>query len=391
LRREPLAIVHVFRAPLGGLFRHVVDLATEQVARGHKVGMFFDSGGRDERVEKALAAIPGGLALGVDTCPISRMPGPGDIRAFFRFSRYLRAAAPDVIHGHGSKGGALARASHGIAGRDGPIRAYTPHGGSFNYQPGSLASRMFMAAEYLAARRTDLFLFESDDVRRRYASRVGVNAGIQRVVLNGLRSGEFAPIVPDADAADLVYVGELRAAKGIDTLLEALARIASERGTAPSTVFFGSGPDREALIQRAAALGIGDRASFPGPAPIRKALARGRVFVVPSRAESMPYVVLEGAAARVPMITTRVGGIPEIFGPYVDRLGPSDDPADLARRIASMLDMPTEAREARAAELARHVEANFSLSGMIDSVLGLYEEAIRARHRPVARVAPARP
>ena len=52
-----LRIVHVFRAPLGGLFRHVVDLAAEQSARGHDIGMFFDSSGRCPRVEAALARV----------------------------------------------------------------------------------------------------------------------------------------------------------------------------------------------------------------------------------------------------------------------------------------------------------------------------------------------
>ena len=85
-------------------------------------------------------------------------------------------------------------------------------------------------------------------------------------------------------------------------------------------------------------LGVAAHVSFPGPMPIRQAFRLGRILVVPSRAESMPYVVLEAAGARVPMVATNVGGIPEIFGPFADRLGPCDDPADLARRIGAMLD-----------------------------------------------------
>ena len=76
--------------------------------------------------------------------------------------------------------------------------------------------------------------------------------------------------------------------------------------------------------------------------PVREAFKLGRVLVVPSRAESMPYVVLEAAGARVPMIATDVGGIPEIFGPYRDRLGPADDPADLQARIEATLAMPED-------------------------------------------------
>jgi glycosyltransferase involved in cell wall biosynthesis len=380
LRLDKLRIVHAFRAPLGGLFRHVIDLACEQAARGHEVGMFFDSGGMCERVEAALARIPGGPKLGVRTCPISRDPGPGDIAAFLKFSGWLREVRPDVVHGHGSKGGAIARMAARSAIPTDPIRAYTPHGGSFNYRTGSLAHRAYMAAELFMAYRTDLFLFESDDVRRRYERFVGAKAGIRRVVVNGLAEAEFEPVAPAPDAADILYVGELRAAKGIDTLLEALSLAARARGATPSAVFFGSGPDRPKLIQQAAELGLADHVKFPGPTPIRAAFARGRIMVVPSRAESMPYVVLEAAAAGVPMVATNVGGIPEIFGPYADRLGPCDDPKNLASRIVALLDMPASDRAARAAELARFVKDNFSIHTMTNSVLASYREAMLARH-----------
>lgn len=379
MRPEALRIVHVFRAPLGGLFRHVLDVASEQSARGHEVGLFFDSDGMCERVEEALARIPGGLKLGVGLYPIRRMPGPRDLASILKFSRWLREARPDVIHGHGSKGGMLARLSLLGAGSRRAIRVYTPHGGSFNYRAGSPAHWIFMAVERFLARRTDLFLFESDDVRRRYASYVGVGAGIHRVVVNGLRDAEFMPVEVDADAADILYVGELRAAKGIDTLLEALALAARERGEPPSAEFFGSGPDRDALIRRAGELGLANRVRFPGPAPIRRAFERGRAIVVPSRAESLPYVVLEAAAAGVPMIATNVGGIPEIFGPYAGRLGPPDDPGDLARRIVAILAAPAADRNARAAELTRFVRQKFPIEMMIDAIVGHYREAMNVR------------
>ncbi len=86
-----LRIVHVFRAPLGGLFRHVVDLAREQSARGHQVGMFFDSGGMEARVEAALAGIPGGLPLGVGLdARYPRNPGLSEISALLKFSAMAR-------------------------------------------------------------------------------------------------------------------------------------------------------------------------------------------------------------------------------------------------------------------------------------------------------------
>jgi glycosyltransferase involved in cell wall biosynthesis len=374
-----LRIVHVFRAPLGGLFRHVVDLAVEQATRGHAVGLFFDSGGDCARVREAIARIPGGAALGVEMTPIRRNPNIGDIAAMRAFARYLKRTRPDVVHGHGSKGGVYARLIGRADNGDRPIRAYTPHGGSFNYRAGSRVHAAYMWVERALARRTDLFLFESDHIRERYDVFVGIDHGVRRVIVNGLGAAEFAPVESAPEAADFLYVGELRAAKGIDTLLDALALVGRETGKRPSAVLVGSGPDRDALIARAGRLGLAAKVRFPGPLPVRQAFALGRIMVVPSRAESMPYVVLEAAAAAAPLIATDVGGIPEIFGPYRDRLGPPDDPMDLARRMIEERRRPSSERARRAAELAEFVKAQFSLEQMADTVISAYLEALERR------------
>ncbi len=380
-----LRIVHVFRAPLGGLFRHVIDLAGEQAARGHAVGLFFDSGGDCARVRESIGRIPGGLSLGVATTPIRRNPHPADIGAFRAFSRYLGESRPDVVHGHGSKGGLFARAFGGLSGAKRPIRVYTPHGGSFNYKPGSLEHMLYMAVERALARRTDLFLFESDHIRQKCCAYVALRDSLARVVVNGLSAEEFIAAVPAEDAADILYVGELRAAKGVDTLLDALAALARQTGRAPTATLVGSGPDREALIARAERLGLSRHVSFPGPMPVRRAFALGRVMVAPSRAESMPYIVLESVAAQIPLLTTDVGGIPEIFGPFRDRLGLPDDAADLARRIGEELRRPADERIARAAELAAYVQGRFSIENMAETVLSAYREALARRDLARAR------
>jgi glycosyltransferase involved in cell wall biosynthesis len=366
-----LRIVHVFRAPLGGLFRHVIDLAIEQAARGHSVGLFFDAGGDDARARAAIARVPG-LRLGVATTPIHRNPHPTDLTALLALSRYLKQTRLDVVHGHGSKGGLLAR----LASHDQAVRVYTPHGGSFNYAPGSVRHRLYMGVERALARRTDLFLFESEHVQRECAAHVNLTGRLARLVLNGLGAQEFAPAPPARDAADILYVGELREAKGIDTLIDALALVARETGRAPTATLVGAGPDRDALMARARRLGLADKVRFPGPMPAREAFALGRVMVIPSRAESMPYIVLETLAAQIPLLTTDVGGIPEIFGPYRDRLGPARDAPDLARRIGAELARPPAQQRQRASELASYVRGRFSLENMAETVISAYREAL---------------
>ncbi|MGC1467542.1 MAG: glycosyltransferase family 4 protein, partial [Pseudolabrys sp.] len=113
--------------------------------------------------------------------------------------------------------------------------------------------------------------------------------------------------------------------------------------------------------------------------PARKAQTMGRVMVVPSRAESFPYVVLETAAAGKPMIATRVGGIPEIFGTLSDALVPADDVNALAAAIARTLDDPGAA-EALAQRLRTSVAGAFTVRTMVDGVMAAYQTALQAAH-----------
>jgi glycosyltransferase involved in cell wall biosynthesis len=117
--------------------------------------------------------------------------------------------------------------------------------------------------------------------------------------------------------------------------------------------------------------------------PTRAALTLGRIVVLPSRAESFPYVVLEAAAAGKPLIATNVGGIPEIFGPYADCLVPPDNAGALANGILTALEQPTETLAA-AQSLRARVEAEFSIDTMVDAVLNSYQQARAASHRAMS-------
>ncbi|WP_372423728.1 glycosyltransferase family 4 protein [Salinarimonas chemoclinalis] len=369
-----LRILHVFRAPLGGLFRHVLDLTRAQLARGYDVGIFCDSTTGNAVTEAALAELAPRLSLGLHRVPIARNPGLGDLSALRALGRVRRDTGANILHAHGAKGGAYARllplpANARVA------RLYTPHGGSFNYRPGTAAHRVYMAVEALLARRTEVFTFESAFIAGRFAANVGGFEERVRVIYNGISDAEFEPVDTSGAAFDLLYIGELRAAKGIDTLLDALARLHAA-GRPITLLAVGSGPDREALVARAAELGLSGAITFEGPCPIRQALGRARVMVVPSRAESLPYVVLEAAAASQPMVSTDVGGIPEIFGPQHRGLIPPDDAERLATAIAAKLDEGEASRRAQAEALAAHVRSRFALDTMAEGVLAAYAAAL---------------
>jgi len=385
-RGAGLGIVHVLRAPVGGLFRHVLDLSRGQIARGHRVGLITDSISGGQWAARALAELEPDLDLGLMRLPIRRNPHFSDLTNARAIARHCATIQPDVIHGHGSKGGLFARLP-GLApaltgkGSD-AIRVYTPHGGSFNYKPGSGLHRAYMVAESLLARATDLFLFESAFVAGRFREWVGEPRRLARIALNGIGDEEFEPVSPAANAADFLYVGELRAAKGIDTFIDALAHIKQSAGIAYTAVLVGSGPDQDSLLARAEKQGISGQIRFPGAMPAREAFRLGRTMVVPSRAESLPYVVLEAAGACVPMIATNVGGIPEIFGPHARSLLQPDDPEALALALKRMAKADSGQKMRDAVALAEFVRSTFHITHMVEAVLNGYREAMRLTAQP---------
>lgn len=368
-----MRILHCLRAPVGGLFRHVLDLAGEQVKHGHDVGMLVDSTTKNALTDHLLAAIAPQLTLGIIEMPMSRQPGAGDIAVSRAVTRHARPMALDVLHGHGAKGGAYARLARRTLRNEGQsVKAfYTPHGGTLNFKPGTLQSRVYLAIETQLEKFTDGIIFESAYAARIYRERVGDGTAAKRVIPNGLQPSDLFTPVPDENACrDVLYVGELRHAKGVNHLLSSLADL-RKSGMAVTATIVGSGPDEAALKQQAQNLDLVPGVVFTGALPIKTAFCLGRVMVVPSLAESFPYVVLEAAAAGLPLIATNVGGIPEMVDGTDTALIPAADPAALAAALRDTLQNMAKAR-ARAERLKDNVAAKFTVAGMTQSVLDFY-------------------
>jgi glycosyltransferase involved in cell wall biosynthesis len=371
---QPLRILHAMRAPVGGVFRHILDLANGQAGRGHHVGIVADSLTGGQRADAALAEIAPRLKLGVHRLAIRRNPGPADVLVWARFMHLIWRLKPDVLHGHGVRAGAFLRMK---ARSQDSIRVYTPHGGSLHYPRNTFMGALYSRLERALMNSTDLFLFESAFARDTYQRTIGIPTGLVRCVFNGVTADEFDAIVKAADATDIVYVGEFNHIKGADILIDAVARLHSD-GKPVTLTLAGDGEELEHLKTQIQKLGLTEAVRFLGHVKARYGFSKGKLLVVPSRGDSMPYVVIEAAAAGIPMVAANVGGIPEIFGSYTDALFAPNIVGALADAIETALEDPAAA-QARAKSLRERIFLHFSQKAMVEGVLAGYRDALADR------------
>ena len=190
--------------------------------------------------------------------------------------------------------------------------------------------------------------------------------GVDRTLFNpGDRTQARRALGLADDERHLLFIGNLLPVKGVDVLLQACATLAAQR-TDWRLHLVGDGPERARLAAQAQALGIDARVVFHGSrahAELPEWLRASDLFVLPSRSEGIPNVLLEASACVTPWVASDVGGIPEIVSLGAGTLVPPEQPDALADALARGLDAPPpipangprDRREA-VAEIARFLE-----------------------------------
>jgi glycosyltransferase involved in cell wall biosynthesis len=371
---EPLRILHCFRSPIGGIFRHVRDLAKEQSKAGHHVGIICDSSTGGAHEDRLFGTIMPYLSLGLTRIPIDRSISIRDIPVFWRSYKEIRSLRPDVLHGHGAKGGAMARLA-GTALRVNRYRVsrlYSPHGGSLHFNPKRLAGWTVFRLEKMQEWATDAMVFVCEFERNSYIAKVGPVATRSEVVYNGVGEADFVPVPEDPDAVNFLYVGMLRDLKGPDIFIDAFAKTERILKRPLSGMMIGDGPQRDKYLEMMTMRGLGRRISMRPAMNIREAFATAPTVVVPSRAESMPYIVLESLAAGKAVIASDVGGISEVLGKGSKALVPPGDSDALATVMAASLTDP-DWKAGNMPDRNRFHET-FSAVTMASRITGLYRE-----------------
>lgn len=219
--------------------------------------------------------------------------------------------------------------------------------------------------------RTDRLLTVSHSFKE-YLKPYVLNHDQIDVIPNGFDEKRFKPVPHENEVAQLVTVCRLVPAKGIDTLLEACARL-KERGLAYVLHIIGDGPIREELEQRAQQLGVYNETIFYGyTLHPEEFMPFFDVFVLPSRAEAFGSVFAEAALCSLALVGSDVGGISEqISNGTTGLLVPPDDGDELADALEKVIVDP-----AYRYELARngsdHAKRHYSLNRVVHELKKIY-------------------
>lgn len=357
-----MRILHVIESlEFGGAEKVVIDLANEMAAR-HEVVICC---------VKRL----GDLAASVD--PRIRVfcldKGEGnDIRVPLRLARLLHRERVEVLHAH-NWGVYLEAALAGLFART-PVCIHTVHGQYMGYPPGR-GSRFKRALrhglERFLARRFAKIVTVSDSIQRYVVAEIGITADRLLTIHNGIRMASPLMAKRSGNAIMCITVGRLAEVKNQAMMLRAFHAATDAEAR---LWLVGDGPERVRLEALARELGLNERVVFTGfRQDIADLLARSDVFLMSSNYEGISIAVLEAMRAGLPVIGTRVGGMPEtVQDGRTGLLVAPGDIAGMADALRRLLASPAE-RVRLGMAARKFLETEFSIENMV----ARYEQVYR--------------
>ena len=365
---------------IGGTRRHLGDITRGLLERGWEVHLAVSAlrtpGFREDLSELAAAGAH------IHEIPMVRERSLSKDRAHSaELTRLIRELQPDLVHTHSSKAGALGRRAARAAGCDAVV--HTPHTYSFLFGEmfGPLKRWIFKQVERRLSRMAKLVVAVSESEAKTMCASGVVDPGQVRVVANGIdpapymRAEPKAPLGSDGGRLKALVCGLLNVAKGQDLAIAALAQPGCE---GVELWIAGEGEELQSLERLAESLGVADRVLFLGHREDVPELMRGaELLLLPSRWEGMPYVVLEGAAAGLPVLGTPVDGARELLeGGQRGWIANEASVEAVGAALREVAAAPQEERAARAERARAWVLERHALGRMMDDLEAVYSELL---------------
>jgi glycosyltransferase involved in cell wall biosynthesis len=375
---RPARVLMIVESSSGGTGRHVLDLCRGLVARGCDVHLLYSTGRVDRLFLEGLCALPG-----VRTAPLAMRTSihPSDAQAVLAARRYLNLHGPfDAVHGHSSKGGAVARlAALGLR-----VPAYYTLHGFVVMDPGLAPWKraMYLGIELALSLLTRRVIAVSPE-ERRAAVRWGLGRHRVALVPNGIDVGGMTPRAHarqliGAGEGELVigFVGRLVSQKAPQVLVRAMGRVA---GAAPHArlALVGVGPLEEPLRRLAGELGVAEKVLWLGERDARTVMAGFDVFAISSCKEGLPYVVLEAMSAGLPVVATVAAGVESLVDNGVNgAVVPCGNSDEFAEALIELATDPGKAERFGRASSER--VAHFTPDAMVEKTIALYRGDVEA-------------
>jgi glycosyltransferase involved in cell wall biosynthesis len=314
-----MKILEVVEACGAGVGRHVRGLCRDLVVQGHQLTVAYAPHRADEKFKEFVSDHRDRirfvqLKVGRGISPLS------DLRAIVRLLRLIKAEDPfDIVHGHSSKGGALAR----IAGRcSGIPTVYTPHSLIMaSIAISRVKAYLYTSIEYILGHwATSRIIAVSEGERELILKLRLVREDHVAIVENGIDDQDLEYFSQGLDREDtsqrpLTFGSIMRFTpqKAPGHLIEAFARLVEMSPSVPvRLVVAGDGELFAEAKERVIASGLGEKVSLLGwRTDVREVLRELDVFVVSSLYEGLSYGTIEAMAAKLPVVTTDVFGTKE--------------------------------------------------------------------------------
>ena len=302
-----------------------------------------------------------------------------DLLGLLELLTLLRRERPHILHASSSKAGILGRLAAWLAGV--PIRIFTVHGWAFSASHGPI-SRFYRWTERLVKAVTTVTICVAESERASGLAARSCDEETTVVIHNGVDLRAARPRRRrDSGPPRIVSVGRLQEPKDPLTLVRALGSL---RGRSFAALIVGEGPDRPAVVAELRRLGLGRATELAGARhDVPELLAAADIFVLSTRSEGLPLSILEAMSAGLPVVASRVGGIPElVVDGETGLLVPPGDPASLAAAIERLLEDPGLRDRLGAAGRAR-LEEFFDLGRCRREHVELYRRELARRGLPV--------
>jgi glycosyltransferase involved in cell wall biosynthesis len=309
-----------------------------------------------------------------------------DLITLFKLWRLMRQHRPDVVHTHTAKAGFVGRLAAWLARV--PVRVHTFHGHVFHGYFGPRKTALFLALERLTAHLTDRLITISPALKEELASVYHVAPAEKiAVVPLGLdlsaylstprHQGAFRHQFDlPANALLVGIVGRLVPIKNHALFLQAAQRVRQSR---PDThfVIIGDGELRESLVAQAEALGLAGAVTFTGfLRDLRPVYSDLDLLVISSDNEGTPVSIIEALAAGVPVVSTAVGGVPDLLdGGHFGALVPPGNADTLAQAMLARLNTPPPDQH----DLRQRVAAQFGIDRLVTDLGALYRDLLASK------------